>query len=92
VFICETRIYSSNPNVNLINFIFHKTQITHKDFFMSSSEEDKLKGRVKESGGALTGNDELKREGQKDQASGKVKKTAENVVDSVKNIGSSDKK
>lgn len=57
---------------------------------MSSSKEDNVKGRVKESTGALTGNDELKREGQKDQASGKVKETAENVVDSVKNIGSND--
>lgn len=59
---------------------------------MSSSREDNIKGRVKESTGALTGDDELKHEGQKDQASGKVKETAENVVDSVKNIGNDDNK
>lgn len=58
---------------------------------MSSSKEDDLKGRVKESTGALTGDDELKREGQRDQAAGKVKETAEDVVDSVKNMGSDDK-
>lgn len=59
---------------------------------MSSAREDKTKGRLKESAGALTGDDELKNEGKKDQTSGKVKQTTENVVDNVKDTFSSDKK
>jgi uncharacterized protein YjbJ (UPF0337 family) len=45
---------------------------------------DEAKGRLKEAAGALTDNDELRREGKIDQAAGKVKKTAEKVVDKVK--------
>jgi uncharacterized protein YjbJ (UPF0337 family) len=39
---------------------------------------------VKEAAGALTGDDELKREGQVDQAAGKIKQAVEKVVDKVK--------
>ena len=52
---------------------------------------DKVKGRIKEAAGILTGNEELRAEGKADQAVGeakevvdKVKKVAENVVDDVK--------
>jgi uncharacterized protein YjbJ (UPF0337 family) len=51
---------------------------------MASGKSDELKGRVKEAAGALTGDDELKREGQVDQAAGKVKQAVEKVVDKVK--------
>ncbi|MEZ5582558.1 MAG: CsbD family protein [Candidatus Competibacteraceae bacterium] len=39
----------------------------------TSSTHDDIKGRVKEATGALTGNDELKREGKIDQLTGKIK-------------------
>ena len=52
---------------------------------------DQLKGRVKEAAGDLTGNDDLKREGKIDRASGRVKEgieeikeKAENTVDALK--------
>lgn len=51
---------------------------------MASGKSDELKGRVKEAAGALTGDDKLKREGKVDQAVGKVKQTAEKVIDKVK--------
>jgi uncharacterized protein YjbJ (UPF0337 family) len=47
---------------------------------------DELKGRVKEAAGALTGNEQLKREGKVDQAAGKVKQAAEKAVDKVKKV------
>jgi len=51
---------------------------------MASGKSDKIKGRVKEAGGALTGDGELKREGRLDQAVGKIKETTEKVIDKVK--------
>ncbi len=51
---------------------------------MASGKSDEMKGRVKEAAGALTGDDKLKREGKVDQAVGKVKQTAEKVIDKVK--------
>jgi uncharacterized protein YjbJ (UPF0337 family) len=51
---------------------------------MASGKSDELKGRVKEAAGALTGDKKLKREGKVDQAVGKIKQTAEKVVDKVK--------
>ncbi|MFZ1890457.1 MAG: CsbD family protein [Candidatus Binataceae bacterium] len=51
---------------------------------MSSGTTDKIKGRVKEAAGDLTGNQRLKNEGRTDQAAGKVKNTVERVVDKVK--------
>jgi uncharacterized protein YjbJ (UPF0337 family) len=47
------------------------------------SKTDKLKGRIKEAVGALTDNDHLKREGQRDQAVGEVKEKAERVAEKV---------
>jgi uncharacterized protein YjbJ (UPF0337 family) len=45
---------------------------------------DKAKGRAKEAAGALTGDRELKREGQLDQAAGRVKEKVSRAVDKVK--------
>jgi uncharacterized protein YjbJ (UPF0337 family) len=44
---------------------------------------DVVKGRIKEAAGALTGNEELREEGQTDQAVGKAKQTAQKAVDTV---------
>jgi uncharacterized protein YjbJ (UPF0337 family) len=49
-----------------------------------SANTDGAKGRVKEAAGALTGDDDLKREGKTDQAAGKVKEKVEGVVDAIK--------
>ena len=45
---------------------------------------DDIQGRVKESAGALTGDDELKREGKGQQAAGTIKEKADDVADKVK--------
>ena len=47
---------------------------------------DQAKGRVKEAVGDLTGNDELKREGQADQAAGDVKEFVSDVSDKVEDV------
>jgi uncharacterized protein YjbJ (UPF0337 family) len=47
---------------------------------------DDLKGRAKEAAGDLTNNDDLKREGQLDRATGKVKETADAVKDKVNDV------
>jgi uncharacterized protein YjbJ (UPF0337 family) len=51
---------------------------------MTSGKTDELKGRVKEAAGALTDDKKLKREGQVDQAAGKIKQNVEKMVDKVK--------
>jgi len=48
-----------------------------------SSDFDEAKGRVKEAAGALTDDDDLKREGKADQAGAKVKQAAEKLSDKV---------
>jgi uncharacterized protein YjbJ (UPF0337 family) len=55
-----------------------------KESDMAKGKTDELKGRVKEAAGALTGDEKLKREGRIDQAVGKLKQTAEKVIDGVK--------
>ena len=45
---------------------------------------DQVKGRIKEAAGALTDDESLKREGQRDQVVGKVKATAAKVAKKVK--------
>jgi uncharacterized protein YjbJ (UPF0337 family) len=49
-----------------------------------SGKIDTIKGRIKEALGALTDNDDLKREGQRDQAVGEVKEAAESAAEKVK--------
>jgi len=51
---------------------------------MASGKSDKVKGRVKEAAGALTGDKKLKREGKADQAAGKIKQKVGKVIDKVK--------
>ena len=48
---------------------------------MAGSTTDKLKGRLKEAAGALTGDEKLKKEGKLDQAAAEVKETVEGVVE-----------
>lgn len=50
---------------------------------MASGRSNKMKGRVKEAAGALTGNAKLKRKGLADQAVGNVKQIVEDVVEMV---------
>jgi uncharacterized protein YjbJ (UPF0337 family) len=51
---------------------------------MASGKTDEMKGRVKEAAGALTGDAKLKRQGQVEQTTGKMKQTAEKVIDKIK--------
>ena len=51
-----------------------------------SGKTDKIKGRVKEAAGAITGNDKLRREGKIDQAVGKTKEAVDKVVDKTKKV------
>jgi uncharacterized protein YjbJ (UPF0337 family) len=51
-----------------------------------SGKTDKIKGRMKEAAGAITGNDKLRREGKIDQAVGKTKEAVEKVVDKTKKV------
>jgi uncharacterized protein YjbJ (UPF0337 family) len=53
---------------------------------MSSPRQDETKGRIKESAGAMTNDDELKREGKRDQAAAGIKERVENAVDKVKDM------
>jgi uncharacterized protein YjbJ (UPF0337 family) len=46
--------------------------------------KDDAKGRVKEAAGELTGDDEMKREGKLDQATGRAKEGVEKVADKVR--------
>jgi uncharacterized protein YjbJ (UPF0337 family) len=48
--------------------------------------KDDAKGRVKEATGNLTGDKDLKREGQVDQAGGKAKDGIERLTDKVKDV------
>lgn len=47
------------------------------------SKQDEAKGRAKEAAGALSGDDDLKREGKMDQKGAKVKEAAESIKDKV---------
>ena len=53
---------------------------------MSDGTKDDLKGRVKEAGGDLTGDDSLKNEGKVDRASGKVKDAVGGAADKAKDV------
>jgi uncharacterized protein YjbJ (UPF0337 family) len=52
---------------------------------------DDLKGRVKEAGGDLTGDQDLKNEGKVDRASGKFKDAVDSVTDKVKDTVGKDR-
>lgn len=49
-----------------------------------SGKTDKIKGRIKEAAGALTGNEKLRQEGRTDQTVGHTKQAVQNVADRVK--------
>jgi uncharacterized protein YjbJ (UPF0337 family) len=51
---------------------------------MSDGSIDEAKGRIKEAGGDLTGDQSLKNEGKVDKASGKVKDAVGDTADKVK--------
>ncbi len=48
-----------------------------------SGEMDKMKGRVKQAAGDLTDDEDLQREGERDEAAGKVKDITDKVKDKV---------
>ncbi|HZI44321.1 MAG TPA: CsbD family protein [Ilumatobacter sp.] len=48
-----------------------------------SGEADQMKGRVKQAAGDLADDDDLKREGKRDEAAGKVKEKVDDVKDQV---------
>ena len=47
---------------------------------------DDIQGRLKESAGALTDDDDLKREGKAQRAAGTIKDKADDVADKVKDV------
>ena len=49
-----------------------------------SGKAEEINGRVKESVGVMTNDERLKHEGKVDQASGKIKQTAEKVINKVR--------
>ena len=53
---------------------------------MSNGKTDDAKGRIKEAGGALTGDKELKNEGKVDQAKGSVKDKVDDAGDAAKKV------
>ncbi|MEA2473376.1 MAG: hypothetical protein QOE06_1291 [Thermoleophilaceae bacterium] len=53
---------------------------------MSDGSIDEAKGRIKEAGGDLTGDQSLKNEGKVDRAEGKVKDAADKAADAAKDI------
>ncbi|MPZ23834.1 MAG: CsbD family protein [Dehalococcoidia bacterium] len=47
---------------------------------------DKFGGKVKETAGEMTGNEEMEAEGRKDQAKGEVKESVDKVGDKIKDV------
>ena len=58
---------------------------------MGDGTTDDLKGRLKEAGGDLTGDDSLKNEGKVDQATGTVKDKVGDASDAVKDVVNPDR-
>ncbi len=59
---------------------------------MGDGAADNAKGRIKEAGGSLTGDDSLKREGKVDKATGKVKDAVGGASDKAKDAVNPDRK
>ncbi len=53
---------------------------------MSDGAKDETKGRLKEAGGDLTGDKEMKNEGKVDRAAGTVKDKADGAADKAKDV------
>jgi len=58
---------------------------------MGDGAGDDAKGRIKEAGGSLTGDDSLKREGKVDKATGKVKDAVGDTADKAKDVVNPDR-
>ena len=58
---------------------------------MGDGAKDDAKGRIKEAGGSLTGDDSLKREGKVDKATGKVKDAVGGASDKAKDAVNPDR-
>jgi len=58
---------------------------------MGDGAGDDAKGRIKEAGGSLTGDDSLKREGKVDKATGKVKDAVGDSADKAKDVVNPDR-
>ena len=58
---------------------------------MGDGSKDDAKGRIKEAGGSLTGDDSLKREGKVDRATGKVKDAVGGASDKAKDAVNPDR-
>lgn len=52
----------------------------------SSGKTDEIKGRAKEAAGAVSGDDELRREGRDDQAEGKLRQAGEKARDAAEDV------
>lgn len=57
-----------------------------------SGKMDEMKGRAKEATGAVSGDDELRREGRQDQAKGKLRQAGEKARDAAEDVKDSLKK
>jgi uncharacterized protein YjbJ (UPF0337 family) len=53
---------------------------------MSDGKFDEAKGRAKEAAGDLTGDDDLKREGKVDRASGSLKGKLDRAMDKIRDL------
>ena len=51
-----------------------------------SGKTDKVIGKAKQAAGDITGNDDLEREGERDEAAGNIKDTVDDAEDSVKDV------
>ena len=51
-----------------------------------SGETDQAKGRIKQAAGDLTGDDELRREGEQDETAGKVKDKIDDAKDKANEV------
>ena len=58
---------------------------------MSDGKMDEAKGRIKEAGGDLTGDKDLKNEGKVDRATGSVKDAVDDVADKAKGVVGKDR-
>ena len=59
---------------------------------MADSTGDKVKGDLKQAGGDLTGDKDLKNEGRVDKASGNVKDAVNSVADKAKGVLGKDRR
>jgi uncharacterized protein YjbJ (UPF0337 family) len=58
---------------------------------MSDGKVDKVKGRAKEAVGDLTDDEDLKREGKVDKATGSIKDKVDKAADKAKNVVNRDR-